>query len=244
LSLEAKIRRGEGPFWGAAKRVARGILRVHLPAGGVAKPFFGALYYVHVLIREGWVWALRFCWFEPLFRSQCTAIGNGLQMELLPYLVGRGRIVLGNRVRLSGRSSIGFLNRVHSDPEFIVGDRVFIGHQCTFNIGQSIVIGNDCLIAGGVSMRDNDGHPLDAAARRRGNPVDKHSIEPIRLGNDIWVGEGARILKGVTIGDRSIVAAGAIVVHDVPSDVIVAGCPARIIRQLETSPVDSEMGER
>jgi acetyltransferase-like isoleucine patch superfamily enzyme len=193
---------------------------------------FGALYRLHTLRREAWIWALRFFWYEPLFRSQCEAVGAGLWMEQLPYLTGRGRLVIGERVRLSGKPSIGFCNRIWARPELVVGSDSFIGHGCGFTIGRSVRIGHNCLLAGGVCVRDYDGHPLDAQRRRAGEFVDPQDIKPVVIGDDVWIGAGASILKGVTIGARSVVAAGAIVTRDVPADVVVAGNPARIVKHL------------
>src|SRR4051812_25020604 len=110
MSIAAKIRRGEGPVWGAGKHGARRGLGFHGPVGPVTRPVFGALYALHVSLRELLIWALRFFWYEPLFRSQCESVGEGFRMEKLPYLTGRGRIVIGPNVRLSGRPSIGFSN--------------------------------------------------------------------------------------------------------------------------------------
>jgi acetyltransferase-like isoleucine patch superfamily enzyme len=231
-SLIVKLRRGEGPVWGPAKRLARQVLAVHVPVVGVARPVFRVCYTVHVAVREGVRWVLRFFWFEPLFRSQCAAVGPGFQMEQLPYLVGHGRIVIGAGVRFSGKSSIGFSNRHRDCPELTIGDGSFLGHGCILDVAESIQIGRHCLIATGTRISDQDGHPLDPDQRRRGEPTPASGIKPVRLGDDVWVGAGATILKGVTIGDRSIVGAGAVVTRDVPPDVIVAGNPARQVAEL------------
>lgn len=232
MSLQAKIRRGEGPVYGLAKSVARRALHAHIPVGGITRGIAGALYGLHVLGREGWIWLLRFFWYEPLFRSQCEKVGTGFKMEQLPYLVGNGRIVLGNNVRLSGKPSIGFNNRSEQLPELRVGDGTFIGHACGFNIGRSIRIGANCLLASGVHIQDQDGHPLDARRRRAGEPTAMSEIRPVEIGDDVWIASGAMILKGVRIGDRAIVGARAVVTRDVPPDTVVAGNPARVVKQL------------
>lgn len=90
----------------------------------------------------------------------------------------------------------------------------------------SITIGDDCAIAGDVLIQDTDFHPiLDS----EGNP--KSISKPIHIGNHVWICAKATILKGVTIGDGSIVAAGAIVTKDVPAHCLVAGNPAKVIRE-------------
>lgn len=236
MSVIAKIRRGEGPFWGGCKGAARRVLSFHVPVVPLTRPLFRFLYAVHVTLRESLLWALRFFWYEPLFRGQCETVGEGLRMEQLPYMTGKGRIVLGRRVRLSGKSSIGFSNCIRLGPELVIGDDTFIGHGCAFNIGSSVRVGRHCLLASGVKVYDLDGHPADAALRREGRPGSHDSVRPVLIGDDVWVGTGAVILKGVRVGDRSIVGAGAVVTRDVPPDVVVAGNPARVVKHL--SPPD------
>jgi acetyltransferase-like isoleucine patch superfamily enzyme len=232
MSLLAKVRRGDGPFYGTLKRAARGALQLHIPVGPLTRPLFRLLYGAHVGVRETTSWLLRFLWYEPLLRSQCVSVGGGLHMEQLPYITGRGHMVLGERVRLSGKSSIGFSNRLRPAPEFRVGDGSFIGHDCGFHIATAVTIGKHCLLARGVRVYDFDGHPIDAARRRAGESFPPDNSKPVVIGDDAWIGTGAIIVKGVTIGPRSIVAAGAVVTKDVPADVVVAGNPARVVKHL------------
>ena len=238
MSLVAKLRRGEGTLWGTLKRAAKAALTAHLPVNALTRPAFGLLYRLHVAARGGLAWAARFFWNEPLFRSQCESVGPGLRMEQLPYVQGRGRIVLGSRVRLSGKSSVTFGRRRPGAPEptLTVGDGTFVGHACGFNVGGAITIGTNCLLATGVLIYDQDGHPLDAARRRAGEPSPPESVVAVTLGDDVWVGSGAVILKGVTVGDRSVVAARSVVTKDVPPDTVVAGNPARIVLTLTPNP--------
>jgi acetyltransferase-like isoleucine patch superfamily enzyme len=236
MAVAIHIRRGRGPVWGRLKRLARAVLHLHVPVGPWSRPLFRLLHAFHVGAREGLGWGLRFFWYEPLFRSQCLAVGEGFQMEQLPYLTGKGRIVIGRGVRLSGKPSIGFSNRLGGDPELSVGDGTFIGHDCSFYVARSVRIGRHCLLAGGVKVYDVDAHPYDAALRRALIPFPPENSRPVVIGDDVWVGARATILKGVTIGDRSIVGTGAVVTGDVPADVVVAGNPARVLKHLGTVP--------
>jgi carbonic anhydrase/acetyltransferase-like protein (isoleucine patch superfamily) len=235
MSLRAKLRRGQGPIWRFSGSLIRRALRLHIPMNGMTRPAFRLLYRVNVMAREIWISACRFFWNEPLFRSQCAAVGRGLRMEDLPYIVGAGRIILGNDIRLSGKSTVMFGSILAESPELIVGDGTFIGHSCGFHIGRLIRIGRHCLLAGGVQVFDMDGHPLDADRRRAGEPTPPEAIEPVIIGDDVWVGAGAMILKGVTIGDRAIVAARSVVTKEVPPGMIVAGNPARLVKNLTRS---------
>ena len=87
----------------------------------------------------------------------------------------------------------------------------------------SISIGDDCIIGRDVLIRDSDGHVID-------NNPDRVSI-PIVIEDHVWIGSRAVILKGVRIGKGAIVAAGAVVTRDVPAGCLVAGVPAKVIRE-------------
>jgi acetyltransferase-like isoleucine patch superfamily enzyme len=73
----------------------------------------------------------------------------------------------------------------------------------------------------------SSGHPLDPARRRR-----QVTAAPIVVGRNVWIGAGATVLQGVTIGDEAVVAAGAVVTGDVPPAVLVTGVPARVARSV------------
>jgi len=96
-----------------------------------------------------------------------------------------------------------------------------------------ITIGRNVCVGGNVRILDHDFHALDHVARRLPMSEQEKSIrrEPIQIGDDVFIGTNAIILKGVSIGDRSIVAAGAVVfIGEYPSDSIIAGNPAKVIR--------------
>lgn len=99
----------------------------------------------------------------------------------------------------------------------------FINENVQITAGDVVEIGSDFTCGRDVVIRSYDGHYIEE---------DGYKIsEPIRIGNHVWIGQGATILKGVTIGDGAIVAAGALVTKDVPAGSIVAGIPAKVIRE-------------
>ncbi|MGJ8638308.1 MAG: acyltransferase [Opitutaceae bacterium] len=110
-----------------------------------------------------------------------------------------------------------------------IGDNVGIS-GASINCRVSITIGNSVMIGGGVGIWDNDFHSLDADIRRK-SPTDAISARPIIIGDDVFIGARAMILKGVTIGDGAIIGAGAVVTRDVPAGKIAAGNPARILER-------------
>jgi len=96
---------------------------------------------------------------------------------------------------------------------------------------QEIVIEDYVNLGAGAMIYDTDFHPIDAQARRR-HDITQIGSAPVRICKDVWVGANATILKGVTIGERSIVGAGSVVTKDVPPDSIVGGAPAKVVKKL------------
>ena len=92
---------------------------------------------------------------------------------------------------------------------------------------KGIEIGQDCLLAQGVIIRDNDGHKLDTGSNQN---LDE-TISEVIIGNHCWIGQRAMILKGVVIEENAIIAAGAVVTTSVKAGSIVAGVPARVIKE-------------
>lgn len=227
-----RLRRGEGPFWSRMKWAIKQSFYFHLPVFWLTRPVFAWLYLLHVSVGRVFGGLLRFFWYEPLFRSQCERVGVAFQMERLPHLDGHGRLVIGDHVTFDGQSAFVFGNRLVEKPVVVIGDHSYIGHACSFTTSQSIIVGKHCLFASMVQIADYDGHPLDAERRRAGEPSPPESVRPVVIGNDVWIGTGAVILKGVTVGDRSVIAARAVVTRDVPPDAVVAGNPARVVKYL------------
>ena len=151
---------------------------------------------------------------------------------------GSGRIV--NRVDNRDEVTIGPHARIRGEIlRFPHAGRIQIGGWFYLGPGssiwssdpQGITIGDRVLVSANVMIHDTNSHPLDAASRfeqtkaifLHGHPSKISTIRsaPIFIGNDVWIGFGARVLKGVSIGDRAIVGAGATVLDDVESDVAV-----------------------
>ena len=107
-----------------------------------------------------------------------------------------------------------------------MGKNVFINHACSFLDMGGITIGDHVLIGPKVNLI-TENHPT--------NPNDRRALvtKPIIIKENAWIGAGATILPGVTVGENSILAAGAVVSKDVPDNVIVGGIPARIINSIK-----------
>lgn len=203
---------------------------VRVPVPRLCRPVVRALYRLGVTVVEGATVLRGVLWIEPVLKSVCEEVGRRLRVECLPYMRGRGKLRLGDDVHLSGRSCFYFMSGMPEDPEITVGDRTFIGHGCTFAAARRIVIGCDCLISAGVRVHDNDGHPLDPERRRRREHIAVDEASEVTLGDNVWIGAGVIILKGVKVGDHAVVGAGAVVTSDVPANVVVGGNPAKVVR--------------
>lgn len=161
-------------------------------------------------------------------------------------LPGNGKIILGSKVVLNSDFK-------KSNTALTYKCTLVCGLEGTIEIGDDtmlngvaitaydkVTIGKNCQIASGTFISDTDFHPIDAATRVResmGYKIDHKQVnkKAIFIGNNVWIGWGSIILKGVKIGDNSIIAAGAVVLNDVPANVLVAGNPAAIKRKYDTS---------
>ena len=104
-----------------------------------------------------------------------------------------------------------------------VGRNLFVNYDCVFLDVAPIDLGDDVQIAPAVQLLTAT-HPLDPAVRRSG----LEGGRPIRIGHNVWIGGGAIVLPGVTVGDDAVIGAGSVVTRDVPAGAVVVGNPARV----------------
>lgn len=145
-----------------------------------------------------------------------------------------------------GRIRIGTGSVVHCRVDFdaptgevSIGDRSYIGASHIV-CHTRVTIGDDAIISWGVTLVDHNSHSLDWAERKAdvaswiegGKNWDGVAIAPVCVGDKAWIGFGASILKGVEIGEGAVVGAQAVVTRNVPPYTVVAGNPARVIREL------------
>ncbi len=108
-----------------------------------------------------------------------------------------------------------------------VGSKVFFNFNCVVLDVMPVEIGSNVLFGPSVQIYTAT-HPIAAEERR----LWLESAKPIRIGSDVWIGGGAILCPGVTIGDRTVIGAGSVVTKDIPSDVVAAGNPCRVLRAL------------
>ena len=123
--------------------------------------------------------------------------------------------------------SIGIWGMAEGEGEISIGDYAMISPGVRISAAESIIIGDSCMIANGAYITDSDWHGVyDRVGREQAS-------RPIVIADNVWIGDHATILKGVNIGENSVVAAGAVVSKDVAPNTIVAGNPAVKIRDLD-----------
>lgn len=186
-------------------------------------------------------------WNRVYFWLLGIRFGKRMYVKNKIYVRGVGNITIGDDfVFTSGdginpicRNLRGEIYFDSPDAKIVIGDRVGMSSVC-LRSKSSIVIGNDVNIGGDTLIMDNDSHPHNYLERRKewinkvGELEYHKSIPsaPITIGNDVWIGARCQVLKGVNIGDRSIIAAGSVVTSDIPSDSIAGGVPCKVIRKI------------
>jgi galactoside O-acetyltransferase len=108
-----------------------------------------------------------------------------------------------------------------------IGSNFFANHNCIILDGAKVVFGDNVMIAPHCGFYA-DGHPLDVEGRNAGLEY----AYPIKVGSNVWIGGNVVVLPGVTIGDNTVIGAGSVVTKDIPSGVVAAGNPCRVIREI------------
>lgn len=148
-------------------------------------------------------------------------LGRGLEMQ-----IARGaQIQFGRFVWIGDGSKI----RCH-EGMVEIGEKTVLGQECTISAYQRVRIGEQCVIADRAMFIDFDHGVVEVERPIRSQGIYKRDVE---VGSNVWVGYGACILRGVRIGDNSIVGTNSVVTRDVPANAVVAGIPARVIRMRE-----------
>jgi acetyltransferase-like isoleucine patch superfamily enzyme len=120
--------------------------------------------------------------------------------------------------------------RVH-EGEVEIGAKSVLGQECTISAFQHVSIGRECIVADRVMLIDFDHGVVEVERPIRLQGIYKRDVN---VGHNVWVGYGACILRGVTVGNNAVIGTSAVVTTDVPNNAVVAGIPARVIRMRET----------
>ncbi len=162
-------------------------------------------------LGRGFFVKLKFKECGPFFRA-----GKGVRVLKKNGVIKAGRKVQLHRgVKLSSWGNEFF-------SEIIIGDNTAVGDRTEIHAGKRVEIGCGCNIAWDVCIMDRDYHKLNS---------ETEEIRPVKIGDNVWIGCNSIILKGITIGDGAVIAAGSVVTKDVPPKTLVGGNPARILKE-------------
>lgn len=221
----------EGPFPRLVRFAYFRCTRFSLPAPRlIVMPMLWAL----LAARSFWhfVWRVFVC--EPILKAYFKECGRNFIGDChLPWINGKGDIIVGDNVEISGKLSVAFAARFTDHPTLVIGDNSGVGHDCVFVVGKRIVIGRDCTISGNCWIADSNGHSSDPADRLARKPPPAEDVRPIVIGDGVWIGRNCLIFPGVKIGAGSVISAGSVVRGHVPPYGVVAGNPAKVVFRMK-----------
>jgi acetyltransferase-like isoleucine patch superfamily enzyme len=163
-------------------------------------------------------------------RRWLTPTGRRLVLDGVAFIGPKVVLQIGRRGRVElGRWSwIGHGSKIRCHEGVVsIGAKTVLGQECTISAYQHVSIGRECVIADRVMLID-----FDHGAAEVERPIRVQGIykQDVRVGHNVWIGYGACILRGVTVGDNAIIGTNAVVTRDVPPNAVVAGVPARVLR--------------
>jgi acetyltransferase-like isoleucine patch superfamily enzyme len=162
-----------------------------------------------------------------------TTYGRRLKLDGLAF-IGPGVVLqIGKnaRVELGRWSWLGHGTKIRCHEGVVsIGAKTVMGQECTISAFQHVSIGRECVIADRVMLIDFDHGMVEVERPIRLQGSYKRDT---RVGNNVWIGYGACILRGVTVGDNAVIGTNAVVTKDVPANAVVGGVPARVIRMRE-----------
>jgi maltose O-acetyltransferase len=175
------------------------------------------------------------CLFGAYIAGGSVEFGKEVCLNVKVRSDGRGRVLVG------ADTSFGYSDAMRlGNGEVLLqartGDSLLtVGPQCRFsnNVAivacQKVTLGSGCLLGDGVTIYDTDFHSVSPEQRHTGTGV----CEPVVIGNNVWLGSRSMVLKGVTIGDNTVIAPMSVVTTNIDANVIAAGVPARKVRDIE-----------
>ncbi len=166
-------------------------------------------------------------------RIQITGTGNKVVLE-------KGALLKNSLIKIQGNHNLVIVHKdafisgaelwvEENEGQIEIGNGTFIGHHshlaCTEK-GSSLTIGSDCMISSYVQIRTGDSHSIIDE-----NGVRINHAQSVIIGNHCWIGEGARILKGVTLDGDDVVSTGAIVTHSFGKGLLIGGIPSTVLKE-------------
>ncbi len=182
-------------------------------------------------VKKTWFRLLKL-YVDHFLKPQLESLGKNSYIVKPWYIeVFGGPVTIGDNITLLASSDKKTRLTVWSDkkdiPGIRIGDHVLISPGVRISAAQEITIGDNCMIASGAYITDSDWHGIYDRS------LPPETAYPVRLENNVWIGDSAIVCKGVTIGENSIVGAGAVVSNDISANSIAVGNPAKVVKKLD-----------
>lgn len=172
-------------------------------------------------------------WYADYYlRPECAYLGP-YHTIMKPWYVhiSGANVIIGSSFTAIGepgnRVEIGVWGREAGAGRVQIGDACLMSPGSRISASDEIIVGDGVMLANGAYITDSDWHTVYDRMARDETPA------PVHIGDNVWLGDHSTVLKGVTIGENSVVAARAVVTRDVPANVIVAGSPAKVVKELD-----------
>jgi acetyltransferase-like isoleucine patch superfamily enzyme len=179
------------------------------------------------MLRPGYAALLaRFLWLKLRLRGRLQTEGICFVCPEVKLEIGRDATLRIGRWAWIGH---GCKIRVH-EGEVSIGAKTVIGQECTISAFQHVSIGRECIIADRVMLIDFDHGASEVERPIRLQGIYKRDVE---VGHNVWIGYGACILRGVTVGDNAIIGTSSVVTRSFPENAVLGGVPAQLIRMRE-----------
>jgi acetyltransferase-like isoleucine patch superfamily enzyme len=176
------------------------------------------------MLRPGYVALLiRLAWLKLRWRGRLKTDGIAFVCPDVTFEIGPNAVVHLGRWSWLGH---GTKVRAH-DGEVRIGAKSVLGQECTISAFQHVSIGRECIVADRVMLIDFDHGMVEVERPIRTQGIYKRDV---RVGHNVWIGYGACILRGVTVGDNAVIGTSAVVNRDIPANAVAGGVPARVIR--------------
>jgi len=227
-SIINNVRMRKNRFYSFIYDTYKFLYKLNLP---YCRPMYGFLFYERKTRLCIWHFLRTKLYYEPMLRYCCQYVGKHVRLDGdIPYIKGNGKIVIGDNVSIGNHNAWFIGLKVYDNSELIIGNNTSINYKTVISVAQKVEIGNNCAIAEEVKIFDNNSHPINPEKRKE--IMTKEDVSPIVINDNVWIGMNSFIMKGVTIGEGSVIAAGSVVTKDVPPFCIYGGNPARLIKKI------------
>jgi acetyltransferase-like isoleucine patch superfamily enzyme len=180
----------------------------------------------HGMLTPKYAWLIA----QLLRRKYLSTYGRRLKVDGLAFIPRNVVLQIGRngRIELGRWSWLGHGTKIRCHEGVVsIGAKTVLGQECTISAYQHVSIGRECVIADRVMLIDFDHGTVEVERPIRLQGIYKRDVH---VGNNVWIGYGACILRGVTVGDNAVIGTNSVVTKDVPANAVVGGVPARVLR--------------